>query len=112
VQFEITEQTRASIQDWLQVDARSGRYLFPSRFRTQPHLSTRQYGRIVHLWVGRAGFSIYADGTHWMRRTKTAQIYTKTGNLRAVQLLPGHTKLESTVGYLGIKVDDALSISK
>jgi integrase len=113
VQFEITEQTRASIQDWLsKVDARSGPYLFPNRFRAQPHLSTRLYARIVHLWVDRAGLDSAAYGTHSMRRTKAAQIYKKTGNLRAVQLLLGHTKLESTVRYLGIEVDDALSISE
>ncbi len=114
VQFEITEQTRASIQEWLPVVARNGEYLFPSRFRAQPHLSTRQYTRIVHAWVESAGLERSAYGTHSMRRTKAAQIYKKTGNLRAraVQLLLGHTKLESTVRYLGIEVDDALSISE
>jgi integrase len=113
VQFEITEQTRTSIHDWLsKVELRSGRYLFPSRFRAQPHLSTRQYARIVHAWVESAGLDSSAYGTHSMRRTKAAQIYRKTGNLRAVQLLLGHTKLESTVRYLGIEVDDALSISE
>ena len=86
------------------------RYLFPSRFRKQPHISTRQYARIVHRWVERAGLDSSAYGTHSMRRTKPAQIYRKTGNLRAVQLLLGHTKLESTVRYLGIEVDDAISI--
>jgi hypothetical protein len=87
VQFEITEQTRASIHDWLsKVELRTGRYLFPSRFRAQPHLSTRQYARIVHAWVESVG-------------------------LRAVPLLLG-TKLESTVRYLGIEVDDAPSISE
>jgi integrase len=113
VQFEITQQTRSSIQDWLSVCALgSGGYLFPSRFHAQPHLSTRQYLRIVHAWVERAGLDGSAYGTHSMRRTKAAQIYKKTGNLRAVQLLLGHTKLESTVRYLGIEVDDALSISE
>jgi integrase len=113
VQFEIMEQTRTSIHDWLsKVELRKGRYLFPSRFRAQPHLSTRQYARIVHAWVESAGFDSSAYGTHSMRRTKAAQIYRKTGNLRAVQLLLGHTKLESTVRYLGIEVDDALSISE
>jgi site-specific recombinase XerD len=77
-----------------------------------PHLSTRQYARIVHRWVERAGLDTSAYGTHSMRRTKPAQIYKKTGNLRAVQLLLGHTKLENTVRYLGIEVDDALSISE
>jgi integrase len=86
VQFEITEETRASIRAWLsEVAAGSGPYLFPSRFRTQPHLSTRQYARIVHAWVESAGLDSSAYGTHSMRRTKVAQIYRKTGNLRAVQ---------------------------
>jgi integrase len=113
VQFEITEQTRVAIAEWLAaVDAREGRYLFPSRFRGKPHLSTRQYARVVHRWVERAGLDSSAYGTHSLRRTKPAQIYKKTGNLRAVQLLLGHTKPESTVRYLGIEVDDALSISE
>ena len=113
VQFEITEQTRSAIRDWLsEVDLKSRRYLFPSRVRAQPHLSTRQYARIVHGWVESAGLDSSAYGTHSMRRTKAAQIYRKTGNLRAVQLLLGHTKLESTVRYLGIEVDDALSIAE
>ena len=101
------------IRDWLpEVDARKGQYLFPSRFRAQPLLSTRQYARIVHTWVESAGLESSAYGTHSMRRTKAAQIYKKTGNLRAVQLLLGHTKLESTIRYLGIEVDDALIISE
>ncbi len=113
VQFEITEQTRASIRDWLpSVAARRGQYLFPSRLQAQPHLSTRQYARIVHAWVASVGLDRTAYGTHSMRRTKAAQIYKKTGNLRAVQLLLGHTKLESTVRYLGIEVEDPLSISE
>ena len=113
VEFEITEQTRASIQAWLpNVDARNGKHLFPSRFKAHLHLSTRQYARIVHAWVESAGLDGSAYGTHSMRRTKAAQIYKKTGNLRAVQLLLGHTKLESTARSLGIEVDDALSISE
>jgi len=113
VQFEITEQTRAAIRDWIANSVpENGQYLFPSRFHDQPHISTRQYARIVHRWVERAGLDSSAYGTHSMRRTKAAQIYKKTGNLRAVQLLLGHTKLESTVRYLGIEVDDALSISE
>lgn len=113
VQFEITEQTRTAIRDWLASTGSANRqYLFPSRFHDQPHISTRQYARIVHRWVERAGLPTSAYGTHSMRRTKAAQIYKKTGNLRAVQLLLGHTKLESTVRYLGIEVDDALAISE
>ena len=113
VQFEITEQTRAAIRDWVANSVPgNGQYLFPSRFHDQPHISIRQYARVVHRWVERAGLDSSAYGTHSMRRTKAAQIYKKTGNLRAVQLLLGHTKLESTVRYLGIEVDDALSISE
>ncbi len=113
VQFEITERTQSSIRDWLSgANMRSGQYLFPGRCRAEPHLSTRQYARIVHAWVESAGLDSSAYGTHSMRRTKAAQIYRKTGNLRAVQLLLGHTKLESTVRYLGIEVDDALSIAE
>src|SRR5258708_1885771 len=113
VQFEITEQTSPSIGVGLPaVKGASGRYLFPSRPGVPPHPSTRQYARIVHIWVESAGLDSAAYGTHSMRRTKAAQIYKKTGNLRAVQLLLGHTKLESTVRYLGIEVDDALSISE
>jgi integrase len=108
VQFEITEQTRSSIRDWLPaVDARKGQYLFPSRF-TCRHASMRGSST-----PGSRALGLKAPyGTHSMRRTKAAQIYKKTGNLRAVQLLLGHTKLESTVRYLGIEVDDALSISE
>src|SRR5262249_32893513 len=113
VQFEITEQTRASIRDWLsKVELRNRRYLFPSRFRAQPHLSTRQYARIVHAWVEGAGLDSPAYGTHSLRRAKGARIYRKTGTLRVVQLLLGHTKLESTIRYLGVEVDDVLSIAE
>jgi integrase len=113
VKFEITEQTRTSIHEWLVITGgQTASYLFPSRFRTLAHLSTRQYARIVHGWVASAGLDSSAYGTHSLRRTKAAQIYKKTGNLRAVQLLLGHTKLESTVRYLGIDVEDALGISE
>lgn len=86
--------------------------MFPSRVHNQPHLTARQYARIVHGWIESAGMESSAYGTHSLRRTKAAQIYRKTGNLRAVQLLLGHTKIESTVRYLGIEVDDALTISE
>ena len=111
--FEITEQTRASLEVWLRMlRAPGSRHLFPSRLHTRPHLSTRQYGRLVHRWVGSIGLKSIFYGTHSMRRTKVTQIYRKTGNLRALQLLLGHTKLESTVRYLGIEVDDALHIAE
>ncbi len=112
VQFEITETTRAAVQSWISSRSLNSGFLFPSRQQDSPHLSTRQYARIVDSWIKRAGLDSAAYGTHSMRRTKAAQIYRKTANLRAVQLLLGHTKLESTVRYLGIEVDDALSISE
>jgi integrase len=107
VQFEITEQTRTSLQDWLNVrPTNRGPHVFPSRVPNQPHLTARQYARIVHGWIEGAGMESTAYGTHSLRRTKAAQIYRKTGNLRAVQLLLRHTKIESTVRYLGIEVDE------
>jgi integrase len=113
VQFEITEQSRISVEAWLpSLRGAGSRYLFPSRLHASPHISTRQYARLVHRWVESIGLERAAYGTHTMRRTKAAQIYRKTGNLRAVQLLLGHTKLESTVRYLGIEVDDALNIAE
>jgi integrase len=113
VQFEIMEQTRVSVQEWLNTRPKNrGPYVFPSRVHDQPHLTARQYARIVHGWVQGAGMDSSAYGTHSMRRTKAAQIYRKTGNLRAVQLLLGHAKIESTVRYLRIEVDDALTLSE
>ncbi|MES1159076.1 MAG: tyrosine-type recombinase/integrase [Terricaulis silvestris] len=113
VQFEITEQTRIAVLNLVRRHyLRSSDYLFPSRLATSPHLSTRQYARIVQGWVASIGLNPATYGTHSLRRTKAALIYKKTGNLRAVQLLLGHTKLESTVRYLGVEVDDAIAISE
>jgi integrase len=113
VQFELTEPTREAVAAWIaKARLTSDRYLFPSRIHESPHLSTRQYARIVDRWVASIGLDPMAYGTHTMRRTKATLIYRKTKNLRAVQLLLGHTKLESTVRYLGIEVDDALEIAE
>jgi site-specific recombinase XerC len=113
VQFEITEQTRSSIIEWIRLEhLNAGQYLFPSRIAKSPHLSTRQYARIVKSWVTSIGLNPAAYGTHTMRRSKATLIYRRTKNLRAVQLLLGHSKLESTVRYLGIEVDDALEIAE
>lgn len=113
VQFEITEQTRDSIATWIaKAQLTTDQYLFPSRLHTSPHISTRQYARIVDQWVASIGLDPSAYGTHTMRRTKATLIYRRTKNIRAVQLLLGHTKLESTVRYLGIEVDDALEIAE
>lgn len=113
IQFEITEATRSSVADWInQAHLNAENYLFPSRIHDSPHLSTRQYARIVNGLVTEIGLDASCYGTHTMRRTKATLIYRRTKNLCAVQLLLGHTKLESTVRYLGIKVDDALEISE
>ena len=113
VQFEITEQTRNAVGALIhRHDLSAQDYLFPSRLADSPHLSTRQYARIVQGWVSSIGLNTATYGTHSLRRTKAALIYRKTGNLRAVQLLLGHTKLESTVRYLGVEVDDAIAISE
>lgn len=113
VQFEITEQTRTALEAWVhQALLRKEDFLFPSRVRSSGHLSTRQYARIVKAWVISIGLDPILYGTHTLRRTKATLIYRRTKNLRAVQLLLGHTKLESTVKYLGIEVDDALEMSE
>ena len=113
VQFEITELTRQSVLSWIDNQGLSqAQYLFPSRVSAVLHLSTRQYARIVSRWVKSIGLDSAAYGTHSMRRTKATLIYRRTKNLRAVQLLLGHTKLESTVRYLGIEVYDALEIAE
>lgn len=113
VQFEITEQTRESVAAWRdQARLRRDQFLFPSRMHESPHLSTRQYARLVDSWVSQIGLDPSVYGTHSLRRTKAALIYRRTKNLRAVQLLLGHTKLESTVRYLGIELEDALDIAE
>lgn len=113
VQFELTEPTRTAVEQWIEkAGLAPEEFLFPSRLRDSPHVSTRQYARIVKHWVTSAGLDPAAYGTHSMRRTKATLIYKRTKNLRAVQLLLGHSKLESTVRYLGIEVDDALEISE
>lgn len=113
VQFELTEQTRDAVAAWIaQANLTSEQYLFPSRQRKSTHITTRQYARIVHRWVISVGLDPAHYGTHTMRRTKATLIYRSTKNIRAVQLLLGHSKLESTIRYLGIEVDDALVIAE
>lgn len=111
VQFEITHATRDAIQAWI---GRAGLepedFLFPSRLHESAHLGTRQYARILGHWVDELGLERAEYGTHSIRRTKATLIYRRTKNLRAVQLLLEHSKLESTVRYLGIEVDDVLEI--
>ncbi len=113
VPFELTETTRETLAAWLKLRGlRASDWLFPTRSRPGEHLTTRQYGRLVDEWVTLIGLDPAGYGTHSLRRTKVALIYRRTGNLRACQLLLGHTKLESTVRYLGIEADDALIMSE
>jgi len=113
VQFEITTTTRDALQSWVKAAGlRSEDFLFPSRLHSSPYLGTRQYARILDHWVEQLGLDPADYCTHSVRRTKAPLIYRRTKNLRAVQLLLGHSKLESTVRYLGIDVDDALEISE
>lgn len=113
VQFEVSENTRETIAGWVErPEMRECRFLFPSRFHASPHISTRQYARLVRDWVTAIGLDPSGYGTHSLRRTKASEIYRKTGNLRAVQLLLGHTKVDSTVRYLGVELEDALSIAE
>ena len=112
VKFEITEQTKLAIDAPLAELPSSGdRFLFPGKI-DGCHLSTRQYARLLNNWLALIGLDPSLFGTHSLRRTKATLIYRKTGNLRAVQLLLGHTKIESTVRYLGIEIDDALEIAE
>ncbi len=113
VQFELMEDARTSLRAWL--DRRGGaldEYAFPSRVDHSAHISTRQYARLVDEWVTGIGLRREDYGTHSMRRTKASIIYKATGNLRAVQILLGHTKIENTVRYLGVDVEDALTLAE
>ena len=113
VRFELTDQTRQAIDDYLRLTGRkAGQFLFAGRGNSDRGLTTRQYARLVLEWVASIGLDPAKFGTHSLRRTKAVLIYRRTGNLRAVQLLLGHSKIESTVRYLGIEVDDAIEIAE
>lgn len=113
VPFEITEPTREALSAWLvQRGRRADDWLFPSRSVHGGHITTRQYARLIDSWMVSIDLDPLAYGTHSLRRTKVALVYKRTGNLRACQLLLGHGKLESTVRYLGVEVDDALELSE
>ena len=113
VRFELTDQTRMAIDEYLRLTGRKpGQFLFAGRGDGPYGLTTRQYARLVQEWVASIGLDPAKFGTHSLRRTKAVLIYRRTGNLRAVQLLLGHSKIESTVRYLGIEVDDAIEIAE
>jgi integrase len=113
VRFEMTEQTRQAIDEYLRASGKkSGQLMFSGRLGADRSMTTRQYARLVSEWIAGIGLDPHVFGTHSLRRTKATLIYRRTGNLRAVQLLLGHRKIESTVRYLGIEVDDALEIAE
>ena len=113
VKFEITEQTRCAVEEWInEAKLKYDDFLFPSRNLNSPHITTRHYARTVKSWISLIGLDPFTYGTHSLRRTKATLIYRRTKNIRAVQLLLGHTKLESTVRYLGIEVDDAFEMAE
>lgn len=113
VRFELTDQCRDRAAAWIaEAKLRESDWLFPSRKDRTKHLTARQYARLVHRWIAEVGLETSRYGTHSLRRTKATLIYRKTGNLRAVRILLGHTKIESTVRYLGVEVDDALAIAE
>jgi integrase len=113
VRFELTEQTRQAVDGYIKAAGKKpGEFLFTVPRGSEHGMSTRQYARLVSGWIASIGLDPRLYGTHSLRRTKATLIYRRTGNLRAVQLLLGHTKIESTVRYLGIEVEDALSIAE
>src|SRR6476646_675052 len=113
VKFELTDQTRQAVDDYLKATGkRPCEVLFTGRRGIGQCMTTRQYARLVSGWLTSIGLDPRLFGTQSLRRTKATLIYRRTGNLRAVQLLLGHTKIESTVRYLGIEVDDALAIAE
>ncbi|MEK9672014.1 MAG: tyrosine-type recombinase/integrase [Rhodospirillaceae bacterium] len=113
VTFEISDLTQSAVEAYLSKnEARNADFLFRGRGTPPRPISTRQYARLVSKWIASVGLDPTQYSTHSLRRTKAALIYRKTGNLRAVQLLLGHSKIESTVKYLGIEVDDAIEIAE
>jgi integrase len=113
VRFEMTEQTREALDGYINATGKKpADFLFVGRRRGDRGMTTRQYARLVATWIASIGLDPKLFGTHSLRRTKATLIYRRTGNLRAVQLLLGHKKIESTVRYLGIEVDDALAIAE
>jgi len=113
VQFEITKQTRHSLSELIKSQNRSYTdYLFKSRFHQSDHITSRQYARLLKTWLVEIGLDPYEYATHSIRRTKVSMIYQKTKNIRAIQLLLGHSNLDSTVRYLGVELDDALDVAE
>ena len=108
----MSEDQAHAVDDYIKASCKKpGDFLFSGR-HGDASMSTRQYARLVSAWIAKIGLDPKFFGTHSLRRTKATLIYRRTGNLRAVQLLLGHRKIESTARYLGIEVDDALAIAE
>jgi integrase len=113
VQLEITKQARNSLTELIKSQNLVGTdYLFKNRFHQSEHITTRQYARLLKTWLIEIGLDPYECATHSIRRIKVSMIYRKTKNIRAIQLLLGHSNLESTVRYLGVELDDALDVAE
>jgi integrase len=113
VRFELADHTREAVDAYVRMAGKKpGEFLFTRRRRPGEGMTTRQYARFVSAWIASIGLDPHVFGTHSLRCTKATLIYRRTGNLRAVRLLLGHTKIESTVRYLGIEVDDAPAIAE
>lgn len=113
VDFHITADVRSSLLSWL--ERRGGsvdNHAFPNRTDHRSHLSTCQYTRVVDEWITAIGLRREDSSTHSLRRTKALNIYKATGNLRAIQILLGHTKIENTVRSLGVDIEDALELAE
>lgn len=107
------QDARASLLAWL--ERRGGAlndYGLPSRIDYACRLSTRQHGWLVDERVVGVGLREEDNGAHAPRRTKASIIYKASGNLRAVQILPGHTNIKNAVSYLGVGVEDALTLAE
>ena len=113
VQFEITTRTQQSLMKWILISALDASdFLFPSQRREQQPISYSYYRSLVRKWASDLGLDSHLYGTHSMRRTKATLVYAKTKNIRVVQLLLGHTKVDNTIRYLGVELEDALLLSE
>jgi len=113
VQFEVTARTQQSLMKWIFVAAlKTSDYLFPSLRRNEQPISYSYYRSLDRSWASNIGLDPNLYGTHSMRRTKATLVYAKTKDIRAVQLLLGHTRVDNTIRYLGVELEDALTLSE
>ena len=102
--FALGPETRHAVAAWIEHQAlKANDYLFPSRLHASPHLSVRQFARVVESWVSSIGLDPRDYGTQSLRRTKPALIYRKTKDLAVAQMLLGHSRLRSTARFFDIE---------